>query len=113
MDIHTRNELAEIRRLNDEFRATFRGGQIVLTQSVADLPEMVKAAALFKVGQFTDFNEKNDPHQEHDFLNFELCNRNFIFKIDYYDLSMEFGSEDPADPNVTKRIGTLMLSHDY
>lgn len=32
------DKLAEIRRLNVEFRTTFRGGQVALTASVAQLP---------------------------------------------------------------------------
>lgn len=113
MDIETRERVDEIRRLNDEFRRTFRGGQILLTQSVADLPEMVKAAALHQVSTFEDFSEANDPHGEHDYLSFDLCNREFLFKIDYYDLKMECVSIDPADPGKTKRVGTLMLSCEW
>jgi hypothetical protein len=113
MDIDSKERVAEIRRLNDQFRTTFRGGQIVLTQSVADLPEMVKAAALQRVTEFADFTEANDPHGEHDFLTFELCNREFIFSITYYDKTLEHGSPDRSDPNVTTRIGTLMQAHDW
>jgi Protein of unknown function (DUF3768) len=113
MDIDTKERVAEIRRLNDEFRTTFRGGQVLLTQGVADLPEMVKAAALHQVATFTAFTEALDPHGEHDYLSFDLCNREFMFTIDYYDLKMEGHSIDPADPDKTKRIGTLMLSCEY
>ena len=77
------------------------------------MPPMVIAAAFLKVHDFTDFNAHNDPFGEHDCLSFELCNRTFFFKIDYYNLNMEFGSEDPSDPSVTKRVGTLMLAGDF
>lgn len=113
MDIETREHVAEIRRLNDEFRTTFRGGQILLTQGIADLPEMVKAAALQKVSEFTDFTEENDPAGIHDYLSFDLCNREFLFKIEYYDLNMESVSMDAADPKITKRVGTLMMSWEW
>ena len=57
------------------FRKTFAGGEMVMSASVAALPDMVRASALVKVAEFTDFTQENDPHGEHDFLSFEHCNR--------------------------------------
>lgn len=105
--------VARIRELNDDFRRTFAGGQIVMTANVAALPEIVKASALVKVAEFSEFTPENDPHGEHDFLSFEHCNRRFFWKCEYYNKEMDGGSEDPADPNVTTRVGTLMLAEDY
>lgn len=34
------------------------------------------------------------------------------FVIDYYDRSLEWGSEDPADPDVTTRVMTILLPED-
>lgn len=34
------------------------------------------------------------------------------FKIDAYDLALEYGSEDPADVTVTTRVLTIMLAQD-
>lgn len=34
------------------------------------------------------------------------------FTIDYYDLSLEWGAENPADPLVTTRVLTIMLPSD-
>lgn len=34
------------------------------------------------------------------------------FVIDYYDRSLEWGSENPADPAVTTRVLTVMLPQD-
>jgi hypothetical protein len=36
-----------------------------------------------------------------------------LFKIDYYDASMEFGSEDLADLSKTTRVLTIMLAEDW
>ena len=101
------------RRLNDPFRATFRGGEILLTASVAALPDMVKASTLQRVADFKDFNEENDPAEEHDYGSFDHCNREQWFKIDYNNLAMDGMSPDPADPAVTKRIMTVGLAQDW
>jgi len=74
---------------------------------------MVKAAALCAVASFDKFSDENDPHGEHDFGSFELVNRTFFWKIDYYDERYEFGSEDPTDPAKTTRVLTLMLACEY
>jgi hypothetical protein len=56
---------------------------------------------------------EDDPHGEHDFLRLEHCNRTFFCKYDYCNKEMDGGSEDPADPEHTTRVGTLMLAEDY
>ena len=99
--------------LNDAFRRTFSGGKVTMTAGVYALPDMVKAAALQKAATFDQFNEDNDPHGEHDFGSFELCGRKFFWKIDYYDRAMEYGSEDPSDPEQTTRVMTVMLASEY
>jgi hypothetical protein len=102
-----------IRELNDAFRGTFRGGRVMMTASVHDLPDCVKANALVKVATFSEFTRDNDPYGEHDFGIFELVGRTFYWKIDYYDERCELGSEDPADQSKTTRVLTLMLAEDY
>ena len=102
-----------IRELNDAFRMTFSGGKVVMSESVAKLPDMVRATALRAVAEFSSFDTANDPYSEHDFGAFELCGRTFFWKVDYYDKQCEYGSEDPANPDVTTRVLTLMLAEDY
>jgi Protein of unknown function (DUF3768) len=104
---------AKIRELNDRFRTTMTGGQVMMTAGVDALPSDVKAMVIRRVATFTDFNADNDPHKEHDFGSFEIAGRKFFFKLDYYDLAMEFGSEDPADPAKTMRVLTIMLAEEY
>jgi hypothetical protein len=102
-----------VRALNDAFRTTFGGGQVMLTRSVMALPSDVQAMAVRKVATFNDFNKDNDPYGEHDFGSFALAGHKFFWKIDYYDKRMEYGSPDPANPDVTMRVLTIMLAEDY
>jgi hypothetical protein len=85
----------------------------VSSEMLAFARTVVRVSALIKVAEFTDFTQENDPHGEHDFLSFEHCNRTFFWKCDYYNTDMDGGSEDPADPDKTTRVGTLMLAEDY
>lgn len=102
-----------IRQLNDVFRRTFAGGKVMLTQGIDALPTDVKVAAMVAVQQYTQFDKDNDPHSEHDFGAFELQGEKVFWKIDYYDKSMESGSENPADPSKTTRVLTIMHASEY
>jgi hypothetical protein len=102
-----------IRVLNDNFRSTFIGGQVFLTAGVNELPIDVKAKALLMVKTFDAFSKDNDPHGEHDFGSFEIAGETFFWKLDYYDRDRQYGSEDPADPEKTIRVLTLMLADEY
>ena len=107
------NHTAEIRRLNDALRTTFQGGKIMMTAGVRALGEQRTAKALIRMREFDGFNADNDPHGEHDFGAFEVDGNQFFFKIDYYDLRIEGGSEDASDPAQTTRVLTLMLASEY
>jgi hypothetical protein len=102
-----------IRELNDQFRRTYQGGKVMMTSGINALPASVKFRILEKVRTFDAFSEENDPHHEHDFGAFEEAGHKVFFKLDYYDVAMEFGSEDPADPSKTTRVLTIMLATEY
>jgi hypothetical protein len=102
-----------IQQLNDAFRTSMTGGQVMMTAGVDALPSDVTAMVIRRVATFSDFTPDNDPHGEHDFGSFALSGRKFFWKIDYYDAAMEFGSEDPADPSKTTRVMTIMLAEEY
>ena len=99
--------------LNDAFRTTLSGGTVLMTSGVAALSTDVVAMAVRKVVTFDGFTAANDPHGEHDFGSFDLAGHRFMWKIDYYDLRCEFGSDDPADPAKTTRVLTIMLASEY
>lgn len=104
---------ARIRVLNDNFRSTFVGGQIVMTQGVNALPIDSKARVLLAVQSFSNFTKDNDPHREHDFGNFNVEGETYFFKVDYYSLDMEAASEDPANPQKSTRVLTIMRADEY
>jgi len=108
-----RASIDRIRLLNDNFRTTFVGGKVVMTQGVDLLPLDIKARAILAVQSFDTFTARNDPHREHDFGSFEIEGETYFFKIDYFALDMTGGSEDPADPEKTTRVLTIMRADEY
>jgi hypothetical protein len=103
----------KIAELNDHLRRTFTGGKVMMTAAVAALEPSVLAEVLEKVRTFTDFNADNDPHGEHDFAVVTVEGERYFFKVDCYDLSMDFRSEDPSDPAVKRRALTVGHMSDY
>jgi hypothetical protein len=102
-----------IRELNDLLRRTFTGGRVVMTDGVAALPEADLAQLLARVRTFDAFTNDNDPYGEHDFGSVELAGTTYFFKVDYYALDMDGGSEDPANPAKTTRVLTIMRADEY
>lgn len=102
-----------IARLNDELRHTFAGGKVMMTAGINVLSDDIKARVLLAVRSFSDFGADNDPHEEHDFGSFEVDGEKCFWKIDYYDKSLDNGSENPADPTITTRVLTIMLASEY
>ena len=110
---HTIVKTDRIRVLNDNFRSTFIGGQVVMTAGVDELPLDVKAKLLLMIRAYSEFGEDNDPHGEHDFGSFEVAGEKFFWKIDYYDRACQYGSEEPSDPDKTTRVLTIMFADEY
>lgn len=109
----TKKRVNKIALLNDALRQTFTGGKVMMTAAVDALPIDVKARVLQNVRSFKEFDTDNDPHGEHEFGSFKIDGETFFFKIDYYDSDMQSGSEDPADPEKTTRVLTIMFASDY
>ena len=102
-----------IRELNDELRQHLIGGMAVITPGVAALGAEFVDRIVKTIAVFDDFHHANDPHQEHDFGAFEIDGSKLIFKIDYYDPTLTHHSEDPANPDLTARVITIMLAEEY
>ena len=116
----TTADAARIRELNDTFRrdpgsfAVMSGhDQHIVTHGVAARGDEFVARAVRAVIDFADFNDANDPHGEHDFGRFTLDDATLFWKIDYFDNRLKYGSPNPADPDVTRRVLTIMLAEEY
>jgi hypothetical protein len=107
------SRIKEIARLNDAFRTSMTGGRVVVTAGVAALHEPTRASVLNAVRTFTTFTPDNDPYGEHDFGALSVDGQQFFWKIDYYDPSLTRHSEDEANPSVTVRVLTVMLTEEY
>jgi hypothetical protein len=104
---------ARIRALNDELRKRLVGGMAVITLGIAALGQEAVARIIKTIEVYDDFCHANDPHEEHDFGSFDADGNTIFFKIDYFDSSLTVHSPDPSDPNVTKRVITIMLAEEY
>ena len=104
-----------IRDLNDAFRKApeIPGNRWLMTRGVIDRGEDFAIRAVAYVQMFKDFTPDNDPYGEHDFGSFMLDHQKVYWKIDYYDLALEHGSENPADATITRRVLTIMLASEY
>ena len=107
------DRVKKIAELNDAFRSSLAGGRVVLTSGVAALCHHIRIDALRSVRAFTAFTPDNDPYGEHDFGFFKVAEHKFFWKIDYYDPSLTRHSDDAADPSVTVRVLTIMLTEEY
>lgn len=101
--------MTDIKTLNDNFRKTFTGGQVLLTAGINAKPVDDVAHILSMVRNFNKFTPDNDPYGEHDFGSFYYEGEQIYWKIDYYDRNYQFCSEDPSNPSITKRVMTIML----
>lgn len=103
-----------IAALNDKFRKGLpAGGRVFCTRGVNAMGGVFVSKALAAVIAFDAFTEDDDPHEERDFGSFQLDGEKLFWKIDLYDTTGQFGSEDPTDPKKTLRVLTIMLAEEY
>lgn len=122
--------LDTIRRLNDAARSNPGVASLAnVTTGFQSLPDADRFAALAAIVRFSTFDGNNDPYGEHDFgaiyrlatgawteerpSDEQTIATTVFWKVDYYDNSLEFGSEAPWDQQRTKRVLTIMLASEY
>lgn len=111
-----------IAQQNDIFRRNFGDskkaeqtvqGKYTVTHGIANLSPEEQISIVQKVRNFENFTENNDPYGEHNMGIFKQNAQSIYWKINYYDLNYHYGSDDPSDLNQTRRVLTIMLSHEY
>lgn len=102
-----------IAQLNDQLRKFGRGGQVMLTRGVTALDGFDAATLIAALAKYDQFDVDNDPHGERDFGDLDYCGAELLWKVDYYDQDLIYGSPDPADPAATTRILTILLAEEY
>ena len=110
--------LATIARLNDRCRQGLdRTARIMVTRTClatftsddGAMPIVVQAR-LYAAVRNHAFSPADAA--ERDRGDFEFEGTRVYFKIDYYDAALEYGSEDPADARITRRVLTIMVRED-
>ena len=109
---------ARIAQQNDRFRSTWGAdftipGQIVITPGVGEKDIGFQAEMMTAVMQFDDFSEDNNPHGERDFGAFDVQGERLFWKLDLYDVDYRYGTPEPTNPSVTRRVLTIMLACEY
>jgi len=106
-----------VRELNDNLRwnlfAPTLHGKVVFTAGVAALRDDDRFALLDEVRCFEDFTPGNDPYGEHDFGALNFRGWRYFWKIDYYDNDMAAHSPDKSNPELTRRVLTIMRADEY
>ena len=104
---------ATIAMLNDRARSCFKGCHIQITQAISALEPLVYSEVISAVQSFSCFDTGNDPYGEHDFGKISVAGHEVFWKFDYYDLDLQMASLDPANPDITARVLTIMLAEEY
>ena len=128
--VTAREQTVRIARLNDLARKAMGVAcTAVATVGFRSLPEADQSQVRELIETYDAFDEDNDPHGERDFGTIyqlgdgrwtterpRVCDdelERVFWKLDYYDRELMFGSEDAANPAVTRRVLTIMLADEY
>lgn len=127
MGIVTITRTEQIARLNDRARqAMGLACHAVATPGFLALPQSDQSRVCELIKTFDAFTSDNDPHGERDFGSIyqtgdgrwttahpDKPQETVFWKIDYYDRSFEWASDDPANSAITRRVLTIMLAEEY
>ncbi len=125
-----REQTARIARLNDLARSAMGVAcTAVATVGFRSLSASDQSCVRELIETYDAFDEGCDPHGERDFgCVYQLGDgrwtterprlrddeRERVFwKFDYFDRDLQFGSEDAANPAITRRVLTIMLADEY
>ena len=72
-----------------------------------------RAELIVLIRDFDAFTAENDPYNEHDFGSFVFLETECFWKIDYFDETLDYGSDDPADEEKTVRVLTILTAREY
>jgi hypothetical protein len=92
---------ARIAHLNDLCRTAMGvASHLVQAAGINSLPAAVQSAIRDRVERFAEFTPDNDPYGEHDFGAFEHAGERIFWKIDYYNPTLDGGSDGRAAQKV-------------
>ncbi len=124
----SRERAERIARLNDLARKVMGVAcTVFVTPGFLALEAADQSRVREMVETFDTFTKDNDPYGERDFGAVYQCadglwtterpasgERERVFwKLDCYDRDLKYGSDDPADPSITRRVLTIMLAEEY
>tara|TARA_A100001391_G_scaffold95213_1_gene63046 strand:+ start:11383 stop:11766 length:384 start_codon:yes stop_codon:yes gene_type:complete len=127
MSADTLSRSERIAQLNDRARQAIGLTCVaVATEGFRALPDEDQSRVRELVETFDAFTTHNDPYGERDFgAIYRDGNGHWkttrparpaetvFWKIDAYDRELRFGSDDPANPAITRRVLTIMLASEY
>lgn len=94
-----------IAKLNDRFRNGDKSlGEYRMSRQVLALPRKKQKELFQEIQDFSDFTSENNPKGEHDMGKVTMDGVEYIWKIDYLDISMIMLSDAPEDINKTTRV---------
>ena len=115
-------ETSRIAAQNDQFRQAICRiparsgpieGRLVLTRGIdAEGLEFVQEA-IGATASFTAFSEEADPYDLHEMGVIMVQAQKVWWKIDLYDCAYAYGSDAPADLDLTRRVLTILFPSEY